>query len=85
MTSLYWSQEIRDLMILYFVEELTAILHGTYDNMMAEMQEYKAKNKEKYLLPHKAAFLDDIDNLQNPPRMRTIGCPKNGLGSNIKK
>ncbi|KAL4276800.1 hypothetical protein AHAS_Ahas20G0243400 [Arachis hypogaea] len=51
-------------------EELTVILHHAYDNAMVEMQEYKAKY---------------INKLQNPPRVRTRGRPKNKLGSNSKK
>ncbi|RYR74568.1 hypothetical protein Ahy_A02g009289 [Arachis hypogaea] len=51
-------------------EELTAILHCTYDNVMVEMQEYKAKSKEKSL---------------KPPRVRTRGCLKNRLGSKTGK
>ncbi|RYR08100.1 hypothetical protein Ahy_B05g075650 isoform B [Arachis hypogaea] len=35
------------------------------------MQEYKAKNKEKCLLSHEDASLDDINDLQSLPRVRT--------------
>ncbi|RYR62853.1 hypothetical protein Ahy_A04g020605 [Arachis hypogaea] len=66
-------------------EELTTILHHTYDNAMVEMQEHKAKKQGKSSLSHEDASLEDINELQSPPHMRTRGCPKNRLGSKTKK
>ncbi|RYR34006.1 hypothetical protein Ahy_A10g048713 [Arachis hypogaea] len=56
----------RSLMI-WCIEELTVILHRTYDTAMTEMQEYKAKSNEKCLLSYKDASLEDINELQSPP------------------
>ncbi|RYR49082.1 hypothetical protein Ahy_A07g035374 isoform A [Arachis hypogaea] len=44
-------------------EELTGILHWTFDNVMAEMQEYQAKSKRKSLLSHEEARLSDVNKL----------------------
>ncbi|RYR48379.1 hypothetical protein Ahy_A07g034399 [Arachis hypogaea] len=55
-------------------EKLTTILH-----------QYKGKSKEKYLLSHEDAFWDDINDLQNLSRVRTIGHAKNRLKSNTGK
>ncbi|RYR07459.1 hypothetical protein Ahy_B05g074815 [Arachis hypogaea] len=44
-------------------KQLTSILHCTYDNAIIEMQEYKAKSKEKYSLSHEDASLKDINEL----------------------
>ncbi|RYR20292.1 hypothetical protein Ahy_B03g065407 [Arachis hypogaea] len=66
-------------------EEFTVILHRAYDNVIDEMQEYKAKSKEKYLLSHENIFLDDTNDLQSLLRVRTRGCLKNRLGSNTEK
>ncbi|RYR74420.1 hypothetical protein Ahy_A02g009136 [Arachis hypogaea] len=49
-------------------EELTEILHCVYDNAMVEMQEHKAKRKEKCSLSHDDASLENINELQSPPR-----------------
>ncbi|RYR53579.1 hypothetical protein Ahy_A06g028764 [Arachis hypogaea] len=49
------------------------------------MQEYKTKSKGKYPLSHKDVSLEDINELQSPPRVRTRGCPKNRLGSKTEK
>ncbi|RYR47772.1 hypothetical protein Ahy_A07g033733 [Arachis hypogaea] len=65
-------------------EELTGILHRTYDNAIVEMQEHKAKRKEKCSLSYDDASLEDINELQNPPRVRTRRHPKNRLGLNTK-
>ncbi|RYQ83899.1 hypothetical protein Ahy_B10g102781 isoform A [Arachis hypogaea] len=66
-------------------EDLAAILHHAYDNAMVKMQEYKAKSKKKCSLSHEDAFLEDINELQSPPWVRTRGRPKNRLGSKTKK
>ncbi|RYQ95420.1 hypothetical protein Ahy_B08g090698 [Arachis hypogaea] len=66
-------------------EELTGILHCTFDNVMAEMQEYQEKSKGKCSLSHEDVTLNDVNNLQSPPRVRTRGHPKNKLGSNMEK
>ncbi|RYR72437.1 hypothetical protein Ahy_A02g006657 [Arachis hypogaea] len=66
-------------------EELTEILHRTFDNVMVEMQEYQAKSKGKYSLSHEEATLSDVNDLQNLLCVRTRGRPKNRLGSNIEK
>ncbi|RYR31794.1 hypothetical protein Ahy_B01g056706 [Arachis hypogaea] len=66
-------------------KELTGILHRTFDNVMDEMQEYQAKSKGKYLLSYEDVTLNDVNDLQIPPRVRTRGRPKNKLGSNMKK
>ncbi|RYQ95963.1 hypothetical protein Ahy_B08g091370 [Arachis hypogaea] len=52
-------------------EELTAILQCAYDNAMVEMQEYKTKSKGKCSLSHEDASLEDTNELQSPPRVRT--------------
>ncbi|RYR12187.1 hypothetical protein Ahy_B04g069726 [Arachis hypogaea] len=66
-------------------EELTAILHRTYDNVMAEMESLKAKRKETSSLSHEDANLESVNELQSPPRIRTRGRPKNRLGSKLEK
>ncbi|RYR19242.1 hypothetical protein Ahy_B03g063969 [Arachis hypogaea] len=66
-------------------EELTEILHRTFDKVMAEMQEYQERSKEKSLLSHEEATLSDVNDLQSPPRVKTRGRPKNRLGSNLEK
>ncbi|QHO13748.1 Protein FAR-RED ELONGATED HYPOCOTYL [Arachis hypogaea] len=66
-------------------EELTKILHRAFDNVMAEIQEYQAKNKGKSSLSHEEVTLSDVNNLQSPPCVGTGGRPKNRPGSNLKK
>ncbi|RYR38435.1 hypothetical protein Ahy_A09g043488 isoform G [Arachis hypogaea] len=66
-------------------EELTAILHRAYDNVMAEMEAVKAKRKGTSSLSHEDANLESINELQSPPRIRTRGRPKNRLGSKLEK
>ncbi|RYR52020.1 hypothetical protein Ahy_A06g026948 [Arachis hypogaea] len=66
-------------------EELTAILHRTYDNIMAEMEALKAKRKGRSSLSHEDANLESVNELQSPPRIRTRGRPKNRLGSKLEK
>ncbi|XP_015954109.1 protein FAR-RED ELONGATED HYPOCOTYL 3-like [Arachis duranensis] len=66
-------------------EELTAILHRAYGNIMVEMGELKAKRKGTCLLSHEDANLESINELQSPPRVRTRGRPKNRLGSKLDK
>ncbi|RYR74081.1 hypothetical protein Ahy_A02g008692 [Arachis hypogaea] len=66
-------------------EELTAILHCAYDNVMAEMESLKAKRKGTSSLSHEDANLESVNELQSPPRIRTRGCPKNRLGSKLDK
>ncbi|RYR39418.1 hypothetical protein Ahy_A09g044948 [Arachis hypogaea] len=66
-------------------EELTAILHRAYDNVVVEMQELKAKRKGTYSLSHKDANLESVNELHSPPKMRTRGRPKNRLGSKLDK
>ncbi|RYQ84832.1 hypothetical protein Ahy_B10g104319 [Arachis hypogaea] len=61
-------------------EELTGILHCTFDNVMAKIQEYQAKVKVNV-----HATLNDVIDLQSSLRVRTRGCPKNRLGSNMEK
>ncbi|RYR62079.1 hypothetical protein Ahy_A04g019419 [Arachis hypogaea] len=56
--SVFWSQNICGFASKS--EELTAILHRPYDNAMVEMQEHKAKSKEKCLLSHEDASLEDL-------------------------
>ncbi|RYR26459.1 hypothetical protein Ahy_B02g060698 [Arachis hypogaea] len=58
-------------------EELTGILHRAFDNVMADMQEYQARSKEKNLLSHEEATLSDVNDLRSPPHVRTRGRPKN--------
>ncbi|RYR08522.1 hypothetical protein Ahy_B05g076256 [Arachis hypogaea] len=60
--------------------ELIEILHQTFDNVMAEMQEYQVKSKSKCSLSHEDATLNDVNDLQSPPRVRTRERPKNRLG-----
>ncbi|RYR43950.1 hypothetical protein Ahy_A08g040326 [Arachis hypogaea] len=66
-------------------EELTAILHRAYDNVMAEMEALKGKRKGTSSLSHEDANLESINELQSPPRIRTRGRPKNRLGSKLEK
>ncbi|RYR26420.1 hypothetical protein Ahy_B02g060643 isoform M [Arachis hypogaea] len=66
-------------------EELTAILHRAYDNIMAEMEALKAKRKGTSSLSHEDANLESVNELQSPPRIRTRGRPKNRLGSKLEK
>ncbi|RYR33556.1 hypothetical protein Ahy_A10g048165 [Arachis hypogaea] len=66
-------------------EELTAILHRAYDNIMVEMEELKAKRKGTCSLSHEDANLEFVNELQIPPRVRTRGRPKNRLGSKLDK
>ncbi|RYR68373.1 hypothetical protein Ahy_A03g014867 [Arachis hypogaea] len=66
-------------------EELTAILHRAYDNIMVEMEELKAKRKGSCSLSHEDANLKSINELQSPPRVRIVGRPKNRLGSKLDK
>ncbi|RYQ97184.1 hypothetical protein Ahy_B08g093202 [Arachis hypogaea] len=66
-------------------EELTAILHRAYDNVMAEMESLKAKRKGTSSLSHEDANLESVNELQSPPRIRTRGRPKNRLGSKLEK
>ncbi|RYR01175.1 hypothetical protein Ahy_B06g080035 [Arachis hypogaea] len=67
------------------LEELTAILHRAYDNVMVEMEELKAKRKGTCSLSHEDANLESVNELQSPPRVRTRGRPKNRLGSKLDK
>ncbi|RYR54195.1 hypothetical protein Ahy_A06g029462 [Arachis hypogaea] len=66
-------------------EELTAILHRAYDNVMAEMESLKAKRKGTSSLSHEDAKLESVNELQSLPRIRTRGRPKNRLGSKLEK
>ncbi|RYR14809.1 hypothetical protein Ahy_B04g071510 [Arachis hypogaea] len=66
-------------------EELTAILHRAYDNIMADMESLKAKRKGTSSLSHEDANLESVNELQSPPRIRTRGRPKNRLGSKLDK
>ncbi|RYQ96345.1 hypothetical protein Ahy_B08g092073 [Arachis hypogaea] len=66
-------------------EELIGILHQAFDKVMAEIEEYQEKSKGKSLLTHEEATLSNVNDLQNPPRVKTRGQPKNKLGSNLKK
>ncbi|QHO00094.1 Protein FAR1-RELATED SEQUENCE [Arachis hypogaea] len=66
-------------------EELTAILHRAYDNVMVEMEELKAKRKGTCSLSHEDANLESVNELQSLPRVRIRGRPKNRLGSKLDK
>ncbi|QHN95715.1 Transposon protein [Arachis hypogaea] len=66
-------------------EELTAIMHRAYDNVMVEIEELKAKRKGTSSLSHEDANLESVNELQSPPRIRTRGRPKNRLGSKLDK
>ncbi|RYQ89924.1 hypothetical protein Ahy_B09g096317 isoform G [Arachis hypogaea] len=66
-------------------EEFTRILHQAFDKIMTEMEEYQERRKGKSLLTHEEATLSNVNDLQNPPRIKTRGRPKNRLGSNLKK
>ncbi|XP_057737997.1 uncharacterized protein LOC130955191 [Arachis stenosperma] len=66
-------------------EELIAILHRAYDNVIVEMEELKAKRNETYSLSHEDANLESVNELQSPPRVRTRGRPKNRLSSKLDK
>ncbi|RYR41362.1 hypothetical protein Ahy_A08g037759 [Arachis hypogaea] len=52
---------------------------------MVEMEELKAKKNGTCLLSHEDANLESVNKLQNPPRVRTRGRPKNRLGSKLDK
>ncbi|RYR38660.1 hypothetical protein Ahy_A09g043791 [Arachis hypogaea] len=67
------------------LEELSAILHRAYDNIMAEMESLKAKRNGTSSLSHEDANLESVNELQSPPRIRTRGRPKNRLGSKLDK
>ncbi|RYQ79556.1 hypothetical protein Ahy_Scaffold5g107779 [Arachis hypogaea] len=73
------------LSVLSFEQELIAILHRAYDNVMAEMESLKAKRKGTSSLSHEDANLESVNELQSPPRIRTRGRPKNRLGSKLDK
>ncbi|RYQ96843.1 hypothetical protein Ahy_B08g092738 [Arachis hypogaea] len=47
-------------------EELIAILHRAYDNVMVEMEELKAKRKGTCSLSHEDAKLESVNELQSP-------------------
>ncbi|RYR31623.1 hypothetical protein Ahy_B01g056464 [Arachis hypogaea] len=66
-------------------EDLTAILHRAYDNIMVKMEELKAKRNGTCSLSHENANLESVNELQSPPRVRTRGRPKNRLGSKLDK
>ncbi|QHO19322.1 Transposon protein [Arachis hypogaea] len=66
-------------------EELTAILHRAYDNVMVEMESLKAKRKGTSSLSHEDANVKFVNELQSPPRIRARGRPKNRLGSKLDK
>ncbi|QHN81092.1 Transposon protein [Arachis hypogaea] len=66
-------------------EELTAILHRAYDNVMVEMEELKVKRQGTCSLSHEDANMESVNELQSPPRVRTRGRPKNRLGSKLDK
>ncbi|RYR22941.1 hypothetical protein Ahy_B03g068228 [Arachis hypogaea] len=59
-------------------EELTAILHRAYDNVMQ-------KKRGTSSLSHEDSNLESVNELQSHPRIRTRGCPKNRLGSKLDK
>ncbi|RYR38245.1 hypothetical protein Ahy_A09g043221 [Arachis hypogaea] len=50
-------------------EELTAILHCAYDNVMVEKESMKAKRKGTSSLSHEDANLESVNELQNLPRI----------------
>ncbi|RYR54229.1 hypothetical protein Ahy_A06g029494 [Arachis hypogaea] len=81
----HWSKKHNICEFASESEELTGILHCAFDNVMAEMQEYQAKSKGKCLLSHEDAILNDVNDLQSPPRVRARGRSKNRLGSNMEK
>ncbi|KAL4389805.1 hypothetical protein AHAS_Ahas03G0081800 [Arachis hypogaea] len=79
----FWSHNIYEFTSEF--EELTEILYQTFDNVMVEMQEYQVKSKGNCSLSHENATLNDINDLQNPLRVRTKGHPKNRLELNLEK
>ncbi|RYQ96743.1 hypothetical protein Ahy_B08g092612 [Arachis hypogaea] len=50
-------------------EEVTAILHRAYDNVMAEMESLKAKRKGTCSLSHEDANLESVNELESQPRI----------------
>ncbi|RYR59534.1 hypothetical protein Ahy_A05g025426 [Arachis hypogaea] len=66
-------------------EELTEILHGAFDKVMDEMQEYQERSKGKSSLSREEAMLSDVNDLQSAPHVKRRGRPKNRLGSNLEK
>ncbi|KAL4381378.1 hypothetical protein AHAS_Ahas04G0127500 [Arachis hypogaea] len=71
--------------LVFQSKELTMILYRAYDNVMAEIEEYKAKSKGKCFLSHEDALLDEINDLQSPSHIRIRRHFKNRFGSNIEK
>ncbi|XP_057730068.1 protein FAR-RED ELONGATED HYPOCOTYL 3-like [Arachis stenosperma] len=65
-------------------EELTEILHRAFDKVMAEMEEYQERSKGKSLLTHEEATLSNVNDLQNPSRVKIGGQSKNRHGSNLE-
>ncbi|MED6145934.1 hypothetical protein PIB30_029669 [Stylosanthes scabra] len=66
-------------------EVLTAKYHLALDKLDAEMKEFKAKLKENPTIIHEDGFLNEINNLQSPPHVRSKGRPRKRLGSNTEK
>ncbi|RYR58990.1 hypothetical protein Ahy_A05g024844 [Arachis hypogaea] len=50
-------------------EELTGILHRVFDNIMAEMQEYQARSKEKLNLLDDGPMIQPSSSFYNAPDM----------------
>ncbi|MED6175511.1 hypothetical protein PIB30_079032 [Stylosanthes scabra] len=55
---------------------LTAMVHRSYDNLEAEMKEYKAQNNGKAIITHQDVSLSEMNDLQSPTRIRSRGRPK---------
>ncbi|RYR75675.1 hypothetical protein Ahy_A01g000255 [Arachis hypogaea] len=51
--------------------ELTNTSHRAFDNAMVEMQEYKSRDTRRTMLSHEDSSLDDVNELQSPPHMKT--------------
>ncbi|MED6169214.1 hypothetical protein PIB30_019508 [Stylosanthes scabra] len=66
-------------------EVLTAKYHLALDKLDAEMKEFKAKLKENPTIIHEDGSLNEINDLQSPPHVRSRGRPKKRLGSNTEK
>ncbi|RYR72424.1 hypothetical protein Ahy_A02g006638 [Arachis hypogaea] len=57
-------------------EELSEILHQTFDNVIIEMQEYQAKSKVKSSLSHEDTTLSDVNDLQSPHVLKQEDVPR---------
>ncbi|RYR78434.1 hypothetical protein Ahy_A01g003246 [Arachis hypogaea] len=88
-TSLYWSRKARDSTIWCFGRTIYANLHLNPRSLLefctghSTMSWPRCKNIMREAKKNVQATLSDVNDLQNPPRVKTRGRPKNRLGSNL--